>query len=610
MYANVRGFKGKSSSVIEQLFSEKPHFFLLTETMLTTDTDIQIQGYTFFGKSRNGKGGGGVATLVRNDIRNLVIPHISDRDIELIWVSYKRKKCAPLFIGCYYGKQESRCSKEEINIEMGKLAEEIEEFKKDGEVLIFMDGNAKIGLLGEEKSRNGKLLEEVMTGQNLNFLNRNNKCSGKITRQNTKNKEEISAIDFAVASSEIEKNLITMEIDEEGMHKIKGKRETDHNTIIAVFRMPKNSKPKVVKNSTWRLNAPEENWKTFNNNLSLLSTEISDIFSAKDPIDISYNKWLKKVENVARIDIGRTTIRTTTKMEKFSQTVQDLRKSKREMKKLLRGPTEMRSERVKEFKQLQEQIREQITYERTVKIQGRLNKISQDQTRNSFWRERKKLMHEPVKNNLTIKDEMGNRQYSPTRIKDTMASYYENLYKKKETRWHPMHHEIKSKMLVMQIDTQNDNDWYNFIPTERQILDIIRKKKNGKASTDIKNDMMKKSQEGFAKVLLPLIRYIWTNEQIPSNWNTGYITSIWKGKGDKESLNNHRGITVSSAIGNIVEEIIDDRISAIIEFSQGQAGGKKGACTADHLLILRSLMTLAKTKKQNLFITFYDVSKA
>jgi len=38
---------------------------------------------------------------------------------------------------------------------MGKLSEEIEEFKK-GEIVIFMDGNAKIGILGEEESQNGK----------------------------------------------------------------------------------------------------------------------------------------------------------------------------------------------------------------------------------------------------------------------------------------------------------------------------------------------------------------------------------------------------------------------------------------------------------------------
>ena len=100
--------------------------------------------------------------------------------------------------------------------------------------------------------------------------------------------------------------------------------------------------------------------------------------------------------------------------------------------------------------------------------------------------------------------------------------------------------------------------------------------------------MLKKGKYGFTHVITPLIKYIWKSEQIPSAWNLGYITSIWKGKGDKESLVNHRGITVSSSIGNILEEIIDCRIGSITDFSQGQAGGKKGASTVDHLFLLRS----------------------
>ena len=102
MYTNIRGLKGKRASLIENLSAERPHFFLLTETLLTTDSDIQLDGYIFFGRARRGKLGGGVAILVRNDIRNLVIPHISDREIEMIWVSYRQKKSKPLFIGCYY----------------------------------------------------------------------------------------------------------------------------------------------------------------------------------------------------------------------------------------------------------------------------------------------------------------------------------------------------------------------------------------------------------------------------------------------------------------------------------------------------------------------------
>ena len=76
-------------------------------------------------------------------------------------------------IGCYYGKQESRCNQDEISEEMNLLSEEIEEYKKEGEIVIFMDGNGKLGILDEEKSRNGKLLEELFNEHNLEVMNRN-----------------------------------------------------------------------------------------------------------------------------------------------------------------------------------------------------------------------------------------------------------------------------------------------------------------------------------------------------------------------------------------------------------------------------------------------------
>ena len=72
--------------------------------------------------------------------------------------------------------------------------------------------------------------------------------------------------------------------------------------------------------------------------------------------------------------------------------------------------------------------------------------------------------------------------------------------------------------------------------------------------------MMKNSKEQFANILMPLIKEVWLSEKVPTEWNKGSIKSIWKGKVDKECLRNHRGITLSSAVGNIIEEIIDKRI--------------------------------------------------
>ena len=56
-----------------------------------------------------------------------------------------------------------KSSKEQIDQEMYLLSEEITEYQNEGETMIFMDGNGKIGLLGEEKSRKiGSILSSLL----------------------------------------------------------------------------------------------------------------------------------------------------------------------------------------------------------------------------------------------------------------------------------------------------------------------------------------------------------------------------------------------------------------------------------------------------------------
>ena len=111
------------------------------------------------------------------------------------------------------------------------LSEEINE-NRQREVLLTMDGNGKIGILGEDVSRNGKHLLKVFEENELVLVNKSDKCEGCITRQNTKNTKEFSAIDFVVCTEAAEKWIQKREINEEGLDKIKGKIATDHNIII------------------------------------------------------------------------------------------------------------------------------------------------------------------------------------------------------------------------------------------------------------------------------------------------------------------------------------------------------------------------------------------
>ena len=211
---------------------------------------------------------------------------------------------------------------------------------------------------------------------------------------------------------------------------------------------------------------------------------------------------------------------------------------------------------------------------------------------------------------LTIKDEYGNRQFNPDSVKKHTVLYYEKLYQGKVHPPQPYHHEVREKIKLCITNRDYETLPYNLLPQIDEIKEAIDNKSNGKSTTDIKNEMLKRPGEKMSQFLYPLIKTIWEEEEIPSSWNVGHITSIWKGKGDKESLHNHRGITTSSAIGTILETLIDNRIEAHVPFTQAQGGGKRGSSTCDHLFLLRAMIDISKHEKKETYLTFMDVSKA
>ena len=78
----------------------------------------KIDGYTLFSRVRDQKNGGGVAILVRDDIRNIITPQVPDRNIELIWAIIQRKKKPPLFIGSYLGNKRREPTKMKLNVNL------------------------------------------------------------------------------------------------------------------------------------------------------------------------------------------------------------------------------------------------------------------------------------------------------------------------------------------------------------------------------------------------------------------------------------------------------------------------------------------------------------
>ena len=227
-----------------------------------------------------------------------------------------------------------------------------------------------------------------------------------------------------------------------------------------------------------------------------------------------------------------------------------------------------------------------------------------------FWKERRKIQRDETTDWMVTKNDEGQRLYDPEENKRNIANYYENLYKREVVKPHEYHVQTERDMIEYKQNRLHESEDYNAPPSYKVIEKAIANKKDKKSTTDIKNEFLKRGGQNLVKSIYHVISIIWQEETVPSQWNESIITSVWKNKGDREMMKNQRGISVSSSIGMIMEEIINNRILETIQFTQAQGGGIKNYSTCDHVFLVRSLITYSMKMHKNLIITFYDVEKA
>ena len=512
----------------------------------------------------------------------------------------------PLYIGVYYGIQEST-NIERAKEEMGHLADEIEEMKSEGDLILCMDANAKIGLMGEEPSRNGRMMRVLFEECGIVVINETEKCKGVITRQNRTKEQEKSAIDFVIASYDIGQNITSMLIDENGDYRLKSKKESDHNTIIVDVKLDLKQQ-KQPKRTQWNLNAPAEAWALFREELGKSKTEVEVIMSDKRrSMTDRYKKWDQIIEKAARKTIGKTTVKP--QMLHPSDQMRKCRSERKLIKKKYETETEETTKLsyLKEYMEKQEEVRLQAAKEEEVRTKKKFEKMMKGGV-NGFWKERKVLKSDKTGEWMIVKDEGGKRIMDPEKCKDIIATHYEKLYSKQPVPYHQWHNQVKES--VENLGKEQTTGPQDDVPTREEIKETIMNKKNNKATTDWKNEIVKRGGDEMVDLILPVMKAFWDEETPPVQWNQGVITNVWKGKGDREKMDNQRGITVSSSIGTIAEEIITNRLLDTIQFSQAQAGGRKGGSTTDQVFILKALIAKAMKTGEELFVTFFDIKKA
>ena len=90
----------------------------------------------------------------------------------------------------------------------------------------------------------------------------------------------------------------------------------------------------------------------------------------------------------------------------------------------------------------------------------------------------------------------------------------------------------------------------------------------------------------------------------------GFISPIYKNKGDKASPDDYRGITILSCFGKLFTTVLNNRLNRYFEdmniLNEEQAGFRKNYSTTDHIFNLKCLIDLYLFRGKILYCAFID----
>ena len=143
---------------------------------------------------------------------------------------------------------------------------------------------------------------------------------------------------------------------------------------------------------------------------------------------------------------------------------------------------------------------------------------------------------------------------------------------------------------------------------ESEYKEVLKKfKKKNKKSYHF----LTKSGDKFQNSIFKLSKRMFDEERFPRDFSRTTLHQVWKRKGSKEDLNNHRYIHMKEWLPRLVEALTvnimkDDIIESGNKF---QIGGVPGHRVEEHLIVVKSVIQLYISKKSGVIMQLADIQK-
>ena len=158
------------------------------------------------------------------------------------------------------------------------------------------------------------------------------------------------------------------------------------------------------------------------------------------------------------------------------------------------------------------------------------------------------------------------------------------------------------------------------LPVERHTVNIsrqevekaMRKMKCNKAvgPDNIPIEVWRCLGDAGIDIVWDLMKKIFSQEKMPSQWRRSSIIPLYKEKGDIQQCSNYRGIKLLSHTMKLWERIVGERIESETEVSENQYGFIRGRQTSDAVFALKQIMEKFREKQKGLYVAFIDLEKA
>jgi len=628
-FNNVNRIKPKLYEITRFLDEQDINIMGVAETFLENEDAINVDGYRWVGKNRLNKGGGGIGFLVSNEIcitednllnsqldsyeRLWITAQIGDEDVHIAVVYFPVQGTNPELVSELYNQ---------LLADVIQIEERFEDV--DPQILIMGDFNGRIGdvIYGGDPVRNsnGESLLEFVDHARLEIINANRKCRGKLTWFRH---PYSSTIDYILSSGITETNIIDMIIDEERLLNL----GSDHNMIITnlTFKGSKNMLHTERESSCqWNI-SKDQDW-------SIYQDKLEEGFCNWNPTDFDgvnslWDNWKDNFVSVTSDVIGFKKGNEKNKKQWWCQSIDDAIKERKEACRQHRRWSKHEKDDIDKGDQLWDDYKRkkakvktlisqkmtQMRFDKSVKIA----KAGGTSTRD-FW---KNLRGTRKKDNLmSLKLPNSDRVITDRHVmKQSIMQYWHTLGKMEMTIKDDSNDIAKVVRKIRNGETnvglQSNVLLNDIVITYDDVKDAISSAKNNKSPglDMITNELLKNGGIGLINSLVKLFNHLILLGSTPRDWNKGIIVPIFK-KGNKNDLNNYRGITLTSCVSKIFNRIIANYISNFVEenniLSEIQGGFRKDHRCEDHVFSLKSIAAMRHAENKETYMAFLDFRKA